>query len=134
MYTQSIHMKDIFENRMVCEDCNQETRKVTLTKNGFQLRSWQCPACKQAWIHPADQAEYDRFSELRKKRFNVKLRMVGNSYTISIPREIIDFESEMKNEMIKMEKIISLFLEEPEKLSIYFGRNLYNDEEGEEIQ
>ena len=125
-------MKDIFENRMVCEACNQETRKITLTKNGFQLRSWQCPSCKQAWAHPADQAEYDRFMELRSRRFNVKLRMVGNSYTISIPREIIDFENEMRQEMMDMEKIISLFLEEPEKLSIYFGRNVYNGEEDEE--
>ena len=58
--------------------------------------------------------------------------MVGNSYTISIPREIIDFENEMRQEMMDMEKIISLFLEEPEKLSIYFGRNVYNGKEDEE--
>jgi hypothetical protein len=46
--------------------------------------------------------------------------MVGNSYTISIPREIIDFEEELQ----EINKILYLSLEEPEKLSIFFRKEL----------
>jgi len=72
------------------------------------------------------------------KNFQVKLRIVGNSYTASSPREIIEFENEMQTEFNKMRKrmsqIIHMSLEEPEKLSLFFTnkiRKFYNkDQEG----
>jgi len=51
------------------------------------------------------------------------MRMVGNSYTVSIPREIVNFIHEQEkifNEMVK------LCFEEAGKLSIEFGENLKN--------
>ena len=58
---------------------------------------------------------------IKEKEFRVKLRMVGNSYTISIPKEIINFQEEMQEEM---EESIRMCLEEPEKLSIFFSKRL----------
>lgn len=121
MYT----MADIFENAILCEKCNKKTKQALVARNGFKLRAWQCPSCKKIWYHPLDLQEYENFSKLRSKQFSVKLRMVGNSYTVSIPREIIDFQEEVEREMSnihhEMNKIIHMNLEEPEKLSLFFN-------------
>ncbi|MBS3144827.1 hypothetical protein J4208_04545 [Candidatus Woesearchaeota archaeon] len=114
-------MKDIFETTMVCEDCNQKTNKIILTKEGFQIRAWRCNECQKLWPHPLDQQEYESFKLLQNKEFKVKLRLVGNSYTVSIPREIIDFEEEMQREM---NDFIRMSLEGPEKLSLFFSGKL----------
>lgn len=114
-------MKDIFETTMVCEDCNQKTEKIMTNKEGFSIRAWRCPSCQKHWPHPLDMQEYENFKQLQNKEFKVKLRLVGNSYTVSIPREIIDFEEEMQREI---NDFIRISLEGPEKLSLFFSGKL----------
>lgn len=112
-------MTDIFNTTLVCDVCNQKTQKSIIEREGFSIRTWICQECNRKWHHPSDMQEYDNFKKIKNKIFQVKLRMVGNSYTISIPREIIDFESEIQREI---NDIIRLCLEEPRKLSIYFEK------------
>lgn len=114
-------MKDIFETTMICEDCNQKTEKIITNKEGFQVRAWRCKGCQKLWPHPLDMQNYEEFQKLRNREFQVKLRLVGNSYTISIPREIIEFEEEMRREINDM---IRLSMDSPEKVSIYFSGQL----------
>ena len=59
---------------------------------------------------------------LRKRHFDVKLRMVGNSFSVTIPREIIDFEEKFIQIEKEMDKMMRLSLEEPGKVSIYFRK------------
>ena len=94
-----------------------------LIKNGFVLRMLQCSKCENRIYHPKDIEEHNNFQNLKNKEFRVKMRMVGNSYTVSIPREIVNFIHEQEkifNEMVK------LCFEEAGKLSIEFGENLKN--------
>ena len=98
-------MADIFENTLICENCDKKTERLQLVRDGFQLRMWKCPGCHKEWMHPADQQDYENFKRLKGKTFAVKLRLVGNSYTVSIPREIIDFEEEMQKEKYKEENV-----------------------------
>ena len=114
-------MADLFSTTILCEDCNRKTTKNELYKDGFRLRYWECNNCNKKWFHPLDEEEYKNFQRLRQKEFQVKLRMVGNSYTISIPREIIDFEEEFNRELTKL---INLNLEEPGKISIFFRKKI----------
>lgn len=114
-------MKDIFENTIVCEECDKKTEKIIANKEGFQIRAWRCNDCQKVWPHPLDIQKYEEFQKLRNREFQVKLRLVGNSYTISIPKEIINFEEEMRREMDYM---IRLSLESPEKLSLFFSGGL----------
>ena len=114
-------MSDIFDTTILCDLCNQKTSKTFALKDGFKLRVWKCDNCKKTWPHPADILEYNNFKKIKDKTFQVKLRMVGNSYTISIPREIIDFEEEIQNDINRM---LHLTLEEPEKLSIFFRKEI----------
>lgn len=131
-------MKDVFETTILCEKCNKKAQKGQIIKEGFRIRIWQCPVCKQIWYHPLDLNEYEQFKKLRKRQFQVKLRMVGNSWAVSIPREIIEFQQEMEQEMKKhmerMNCIVRLCMEEPGKLSLFFSEKEANKEKKLEVE
>ena len=114
-------MADLFNTTILCEDCNKKTNKNELYRDGFRLRYWECDNCNKKWFHPLDEEEYKNFQLLKQKEFQVKLRMVGNSYTVSIPREIIDFEEDFHREL---NKLINLSLEEPGKISIFLRKRI----------
>ena len=76
---------DIFDNKILCKDCDTEMKSISMTKNGFLLRFIVCDKCGNRIMHPKDEKEYKDFMNIRKKEFNVKMRFVGNSYSISIP-------------------------------------------------
>lgn len=121
-------MADLFDQTVLCNECGKKMDKVVLVKNGFKIRALKCEKCNKIIHHPGDIEEYKKFVQLKQKPFAVKLRMVGNSYTVSIPREIVDFHREqeqvhqhihqkfmkIQNEMIKM------FLEDVGRISLCF--------------
>jgi len=76
-----------------------------ISRNGFNLRIKKCPSCANVVVHPEDKTEYENFMRLKKKEFEVKMRMVGNSYAVSIPREIVDFMKEQENMINNMVKL-----------------------------
>jgi len=128
-------MADLFDEIIVCSNCGKKMSKVAVEKNGFRMRAFQCERCSKRIYHPSDVEEYKRFQGLRQRPFAVKLRMVGNSYTVSIPREIIDLEKnmhkEMERQMENMNKIVRLMLEEPGRLSLFFNTEEQEEKEKE---
>ena len=76
-----------------------------------------CPKCNEKIIHPADEAEYDKFINLKNKEFHVKMRLVGNSYAVSIPKEIVLF---MREQERIMNDVVRLCFEDIGKLSLNF--------------
>lgn len=92
-------------------------QKVRFVRNGFSFRAVQCLNCNNRIIHPDDKQEYERYRNLRNKTFGVKLRMVGNSYTVSIPKEIVNFINE-QNKII--DEIVKLNLDQMGKISLNF--------------
>jgi len=91
---------------------------VQIVKNGFALRAIECKKCGSKIIHPKDEQEFNDFINLRKKQFSVKMRFVGNSYAVSIPKEIVDF---MKEQEKVMGHMVRLCLDEFGKVSMNFG-------------
>lgn len=125
-------MKDIFDSKVLCDKCNTLTNKKTMIKDGFQMRILECPKCGNIIPHPVDVERYNDFNKIKKKQFNVKLRMVGNSYTVSIPREIIDFfeeekdpfqdiDKKMKEDINRMNRMVTMAFEQANRLSLNFG-------------
>ncbi len=112
-------MTDLFENKILCKNCDRVMDKGFTIKDGFKLRFLQCPKCNSRTYHPLDLKEYEDFNKIRNKQWEVKLRMVGNSYTVSIPKEIIEFEEQFQKEM---DNIIRMTLEEPTKLSLFLTK------------
>jgi hypothetical protein len=93
-----------------------------VNKQGFELRAVECPKCSDVIIHPADMNGFDQFRDLKGKTFNVKLRIVGNSHAISIPKEIIDFMEEQHRMMKKtMDDMVGICFEDFDRLSLRFG-------------
>ncbi len=111
-------MMDIFDNKILCSKCNKEMKQTLISKNGFNLRAIKCPKCNETVIHPSDKQEYQEFMRLKQKDYEVKMRMVGNSYAVSIPREIVDF---MKEQEQMMNNMVKLNFEKAGRLSLMFN-------------
>jgi hypothetical protein len=116
-------MTDIFDNQILCNKCNSKMKKVSVEKNGFIFRAMICPKCNEKIIHPVDEHEYNRFVDLKNKEFRVKMRLVGNSYAVSIPKEIISFMNEQKK---MADDMVRLCFEEMGRLSLNFNEGLEN--------
>ncbi len=124
-------MADIFDQKIFCRKCDLEMGRVDFVRNGFRLRSLLCEKCGARIIHPADEEEYKKFKELRGKEFKVKMRIVGNSYAISIPKEIVAFMKGRDKKMIGakvgrvrediVDDIVRLCFEDARRLSVNFG-------------
>ncbi len=91
---------------------------------GLDLRAVECPECGDKIIHPQDLNSLQQFNTLRGKTFVVKLRMVGNSHAISIPKEIIDFMNEQQSKVSHMKKemdeMVRLCFEDFDTLRVRF--------------
>ncbi len=109
---------DIFDNTILCRKCGSKMQKAQIAKNGFLFRAVICPKCNEKIIHPADEAEYNKFTDLKNKEFHVKMRLVGNSYAVSIPKEIVSFMREQEKIMNDM---VRLCFEDMGKLSLDFN-------------
>ena len=110
-------MINLYDQKVLCNECNLQTNKNIITENGFQIRTLECPNCSKIIYHPGDIKEYEDFKKLKSRDFNVKLRMVGNSFCVSVPKELIDFHREMENEINDM---VRLNLEGPGKIGMFF--------------
>lgn len=113
-------MTDLFDNKILCGKCDVLMNPLNIAKNGFILRVVECPKCHDKIIHPKDEQEYKDFVELKKKQFNVKMRFVGNSYAVSIPKEIVNFMQEQERVMNDM---VRLSFEEAGKIRLDFDSN-----------
>jgi hypothetical protein len=64
--------------------------------------------------------------QLKNKKFNVKMRFVGNSYAVSIPKEIVNF---MKEQEKIMNDMVRLSFEEFGRVSLNFAPDNLKDED-----
>lgn len=106
-------------------------KKAEISKNGFILRAVICKNCNGKLIHPLDEAEYNKFINLKNKEFKVKMRLVGNSYAVSIPKEIVHFMNEQKK---IMDEMVKLCFEDMGRLSLNFSPFIDRTNELKEIK
>jgi len=111
-------MVDILDNTILCKKCNSKMEKKNFEKRHFVFRAVVCPKCGDKIIHPLDVEKYNKFINLRNKQFCVKMRLVGNSYAVSIPREIVSF---MQAQEKMMDDMVKLCFEEMGRVSLNFG-------------
>ncbi|MGD9276842.1 MAG: hypothetical protein PVJ67_06750 [Candidatus Pacearchaeota archaeon] len=111
-------MTDIFDNKILCKKCSTIMQKAKVIKNGFLARAVVCPKCKEKIIHPVDEEKYNKYINLKNKDFRVKMRLVGNSYAVSIPKEIVSF---MRAHEKIMDDMVKLCFEDLGRLSLNFN-------------
>lgn len=119
-------MADIFDNTILCKKCGKKMQKAKMMKNGFVFRVLICPdkKCNEKIIHPVDEQEYRKFINLKNKEFHVKMRLVGNSYAVSIPKEIVSFMNTMNAHEKIMNDMVKLCFEDLNRLSLNFGKEM----------
>jgi len=119
-------MTDIFNNTILCGRCGIKMNPLQIIKNGFALRAIECSRCKSRIIHPKDEKEYNDFVSLKKKQYHVKMRFVGNSYAVSIPKEIVNF---MREQEKMVDNMVKLCFEDFGRISLKFSNSndLEND-------
>jgi hypothetical protein len=129
-------MRDIFDAKIICKNCNEEMKPIDIEQEGVHLRAVKCEKCNEEIIHPVDLDKFNHYKKMIGKTYNVKLRVVGNSHAISIPKEILDFIQETRNDMKKqMDEMVKLSFEDFGKLSLnflgddFFGRGIRNENE-----
>jgi len=113
-------MTDIFDNTILCKKCGTKMQKTTFVKDNFSFRALICPHCNEKIIHPLDEQEYQKYLDLKNKEFKVKMRQVGNSYAVSIPKEIVSFMNDFAEEENMMDKMVKLCIQDLGKLSLNF--------------
>ncbi len=111
-------MEDIFSATILCTECNQPTQRKIEQKDGFELRSAQCKRCNKVFYHPVDLQRFQKFKNLKEKEFTVKLRMVGNSHCISIPKEVLLFRQLEQ----QLDQLVNLSLQGPDQMIITFKK------------
>jgi len=111
---------DIFDAKIMCKNCNKEMEKCFIDKQGFKLRAVRCGVCEEKIIHPNDLREFDNYKNLRRKTYTVKLRVVGNSHAVSIPKEVVDFINASHRRMSRQTDMVKLCFEDFGKLSLNF--------------
>ena len=84
---------DFWENMGTCNKCNVRLEKTITQKANFEIRTWHCKKCGKKWLHPIDLEKYSQWEKLKDSLFEVKVREVGNSFTVSIPKDIINFNA-----------------------------------------
>ncbi len=122
-------MADIFDNKILCNECGKVMKPVEIEKNGFVLRAVICEKCGAKIIHPKDEQEYGNFIQLKNKVFKVKMRIVGNSYAVSIPKEIVGFIKEQEK---IMNDFVRVAFNDAKRLSLFFGESGEEENEMEE--
>lgn len=110
---------DIFDNTILCRKCGTKMQKAQMVKNNFLFRVLVCPKCHEKIIHPTDEQEYNKFVDLKNKEFHVKMRLVGNSYAVSIPKEIVSF---MREQEEMMDDMVKLCFQDTGRLSLDFNK------------
>lgn len=114
-------MTDVFDNKILCKECDKAMKKSEIFKNGFKLRTMVCDKCNERILHPVDEAEYNKFINLKNKEFRVKMRIVGNSYAVSIPKEIVSF---IQHQEKMMDDMVRLCFEDMGRLSLNFEESI----------
>jgi len=114
-------MRDIFDAKISCKNCNVEMKPIIAERSGFRLRAVKCPKCDEKIVHPSDLQNFQHYNDLKRKTYSVKLRVVGNSHAVSIPKEVVDFINHMNRNMNRhMNDMVKLCFEDYGKLSLNF--------------
>lgn len=75
---------------IVCH-CGGKTKRIETSWEGFPVRAWKCGRCGEEIFHPLDaQRALTIAKAIKNKEFEVKIRKVGKSLTMTIPRRLAE--------------------------------------------
>lgn len=84
-----------------CE-CGAMASKSTVKYKEYEVRGWICKKCKKEYIHPEDSLKISKLEALKKNNVKVKIRTVGQSLVITLPKEIAELYGLEKGEIVSL--------------------------------
>ena len=84
-----------------CE-CGGMASRSTVKYKDYKLRGWVCKKCKKEYIHPEDSLKISKLVALKKSRVKVKIRTVGQSLVITLPKKIAELYDLQKGESVEL--------------------------------
>ncbi len=80
--------KTIYEDELKC-DCGGSMKPKTFNVEGFAVRGWECEKCNR--IDYSDDINFAlTVKKFKNKGVSLRLRQVGDTVVITIPKEIRD--------------------------------------------
>ncbi len=91
-----------FENLKLKCECNGNMKKIKTEWKGIEVRGWRCEKCGEELIHPLDAQRALEIDKAKiKKELQVKLRKVGKSNVVTIPKILIETENLRSGQKMK---------------------------------
>ena len=84
-----------------CE-CGNMASKSTVKYKDYEVRGWVCKKCKREYLHPEDSLKISKLEALKKNHIRVKIRTVGQSLVITLPKEIAELYGLEKGETVEL--------------------------------
>ena len=84
-----------------CE-CGRMASRSTVKYKEYEVRGWVCKKCKKEYIHPEDSLKISKLEALKKSGMKVKIRTVGQSLVITLPKEIAEIYGLEKGETVEL--------------------------------
>ncbi|MBI5036791.1 AbrB/MazE/SpoVT family DNA-binding domain-containing protein [Candidatus Micrarchaeota archaeon] len=89
------------DDKIKCVSCGGWAKPAKIRIDGLQIRGWQCECGEQ--ILNSDDAEWLLLmNKTKKKAFTAKVSKVGNSYSVRLPKEIVDVLG-LKEQLLRIE-------------------------------
>ena len=83
-----------FEQLKLQCTCGSSMKPMTTSWKGIEVRGWKCVKCHEEIINPSDAQKALEIEKARKKDLLiVKLRKVGKSSVVTIPKAIMEAEN-----------------------------------------
>ena len=92
--------KTIYEDELECE-CGGVMKPKLFNVEGFDVRGWQCKKCNRI-DYSDDMNAVLTIKKLRKKGATLKLRKVGDTVVITVPKDIREALELKEGEDVKM--------------------------------
>ena len=84
-----------------CE-CGDMAGKSAIKYKSYEVRGWICKKCGKEYIHPEDSLKISKLEALKKNGIRVKVRTVGQSLVITLPKELVDIYGLEKGEIVEL--------------------------------
>lgn len=80
-----------------------EIANLTYTNiDGYKIKAWKCEVCGEEYLDSADAEFLLLMKKLKKKPHSAKVGLLGESYIIRIPKEIVEYMHIEKGEETKI--------------------------------
>jgi hypothetical protein len=96
-------MKILNKSQMECA-CGGKAKEISSEFHGFKARGWKCTKCGEEFLDPKDIEPILMLNKLQREgRLSFKVRRVGNSLSVTIPKEVVGFLGLSEKKEVKFE-------------------------------